>query len=196
VAMPIGKPYFITSSPFCISRRANLWPLERSTHTLSLLLILTVSAGLNAFAYDVDFSVKPQESSAKQGESVNVNIVITTQEQGYTEFEMQLLYDEAVFSCESTYNENGYVGSGKNGVYTLIYKDPSIDEPAPTQSGDVITIPVKFSVLSEATVGDTKLSASVIKCNGVNSLDLNSAVKLELAQLLSKTVKIEEGEPE
>lgn len=166
---------------------------KRLTAFCTALLLLAAFAGFNAFAYDVDFSIKPQEASVKQGDSITVNIVVTTQEKGYTEFEMQLLYEESVFSCESTYNENGYVGSGKNGAYTLIYKDPSIDEPSPTKKNDVFTIPVKFTVLSDATVGNTKFTGSVITCNGIDNLDLNSPVKLELAQLLSKTVTVAEA---
>ncbi|MBQ6569198.1 MAG: hypothetical protein IJL87_02975 [Clostridia bacterium] len=160
----------------------------------ALLLFCTVT--LSAFAtYDVDFSVKPQASTVKQGDTLVVNIEITTAGQGYVDFEMQLEYDESVFSCESTYNEDGYVGSGKNGIYTLVYDDPGGEEnPNPTSKGDVVTVDVKFTVLQDAPTGAVSFAAKVKSCNGIDTLNLNAPVKLTLAKLYDKSVTVTEGD--
>lgn len=165
---------------------------------LSVLMLFACFTGFSALAaYDIDFTIKPEETTVSQGQTFNVNIVVTTaSSNGYVNFLFKLMYDETVFSCESTYSEGGYTGSGTNGIYTLEYSDPTQEgtEYTPTSRGDIVTIPVKLKVLNDAKVGSTKISGSIESCNGIDTLDLNKEVKLALANLSTKTVTIQEDD--
>lgn len=163
---------------------------------LVLLLLSVFSVGITAsaaYAYDVDFSIKPDKSEVNAGDTFNVDIVVTTRKSGYVEFDFELTYDESLVSCElDSFNQDGYIGDGTaEGIFKLTYKDPSnSNTPTPTEKDTDYTVRIAFKAKDVSQRSNVVFKGKINKLSGVNSLDNNKVKALTPATLVAKNVYI------
>lgn len=163
---------------------------------LILLLVPAFSIGFDAsaaYAYDVDFSIKPDKTEVNAGDTFNVDIVITTRKSGYVEFDFELTYDESIVACElDSYNQDGYTGDGTaEGIFKLTYRDPSNSQtPTPTEKDSEYSVRVAFKAKDVTQKSNVVFKGKINKLSGVNTLDNNKVKALTPATLVDKNVYV------
>lgn len=148
-----------------------------------LFIALNTLTAAAAPSYDIDFTVKPLAESVQAGETFTVNIVITSSNAGYKNFEFKLEFDSDLVKCESeSYDKDGYTGQlTQDGIFILKYAGDSS-----TQIGDKYTASIEFMSRGADEDKEAKFNGEVLSLKNGNG-------DLKPATILEKKVVIKEG---